>query len=165
MEEKGREILFRGQELRTKEWKHGHYTANKGDHVIMVGVNDCYFDKHFFVDPETVTQYINLNDSTPWEKLSKAGRTRWLKRDKMPSDWKGKKIFQKDIVEITSPRGKFIHCVSRRPEKNYILYGWIPTLRQKDSKSTLLINKEDITIKLLGNEFDNPNLLGIDNGK
>lgn len=63
------------------------------------------------VIPETVGQFTGLYDSTKWNSLTEAEQTEWLK-DHTKSEWKGRKIFEEDIVRTD----KF-----SEPAKQYII--------------------------------------------
>lgn len=81
------------------------------------------------VDSETLCQYIGIHDSTKWEELSKEEREGFLSkwnydkhRKNTPIDWKGKRIWENDIISINT-------YSYMEPEEDYfgqVLYsnGW-----------------------------------------
>lgn len=147
-----REILFRGKHARTGEWVEGFYYAQKhryaggnrffGEHaMITTGINETSGGWgestetiEYEVIPDTVGRYTGLTDKN------------------------GKKIFEGDIVKaqdhlITSPFcdgivGKIVYdeCAFFIEPRNPI-------------DSQLLYN-ECAVYEILGNIYDNPELLG-----
>ena len=70
-----REILFRGKRLDNGEWVAGYYWAlTRADKTVHVIRTDNLTEANVIVDPETVGQYIGIND------------------------FNGKKIFEGDII-------------------------------------------------------------------
>ncbi len=43
-------------------------------------------------------QYTGLNDATRWEELTENERAQWTRDGNLPSDWKGKPIYEGDII-------------------------------------------------------------------
>lgn len=55
-----------------------------------------------FVDSDwTVEQFTGIYDSTTWEELTEQEREEWVYWGNMPSEWKGKMIFEGDIVKFS----------------------------------------------------------------
>ena len=76
-----RTIQFRGYNLKNKKWLHGYYLVNRGKHYIVQDevVEPFAEESDFEVDPESVGQYVG--------------------------DYKGKPIYEGDIVEVTDTTG------------------------------------------------------------
>ena len=147
---KQREILFRGQRQHEKEWVYGSF----------VRINDTGFpgtDEHLIyphsgptviVIAETVTQYTGLKDLTKWEELTETEQSQWIaEHAKWVADgnlipkWKGKKIFEGDIFDVTDGDG------------------WeVGTQMAKMDADTLGIDRRCMGV-IIGNRFDNPELL------
>lgn len=107
-----REILFRGQRLDNGELVKGFY-------VIIASENHCIFTgridltqgrigyEYFKVAPETVGQYTGLYDATKWEALSESEQEEWLETH-TADEWKGRKIFEGDILYRPSGRKEVV---------------------------------------------------------
>ena len=44
-------------------------------------------------------QYTGLKDNTKWEDLTKEEKDEWIKNGNTKGEWKGKEIYEGDIVE------------------------------------------------------------------
>ncbi len=150
-----REILFRGKDFETKEWVEGFLSSK---HTISVTSPLENVDEIVII-PETVSQYTGLKDKN------------------------GKKIFEGDIVRIDwmerrrnnpvviiQSVGEVIFddlewIVSR--DYKYISYGGNSgddrvidgTERALLSKINKAIKREGAEIEVIGNVFDNPELI------
>ena len=118
-----REILFKAKIKNWKEqekenqWVEGYYCKRKSGRFTTVGFEEEYKDciiKKFSdggttfceVIPETVCQYTGINDKTKWEELTEYEQNDFLSkwnpkenRQNIKQDWKGRKIFENDIIE------------------------------------------------------------------
>ena len=130
-----REILFKGKRVDNGEWVEGDLyrrTDRFGEHETIIFEDkgpDCF--KKNFVDPETVCQYIGLEDKN------------------------GKKIFEGDIVRYDSNISSIKHVgVVKYGTFNcsccYGVYGW--EFEDEDIR-----NYESYIVE--GNIFDNKDLL------
>lgn len=63
--------------------------ATKGDGVYLP-----------FSDDVILMQFIGLHDNTKWKDLSKQEQTDWTKAGNKPSQWKGKDIYEGDVVQF-----------------------------------------------------------------
>jgi len=43
-------------------------------------------------------QFTGLQDSTTWEELTEDEKSKWTRKGNMPSEWKGKPIYEGDVV-------------------------------------------------------------------
>lgn len=136
----------------------------KSNMFISSNEEDLGFETWYLVDPETVCQYTGLHDGTRWEELSEKEQQQFSSewnyekdRKNQKEDWNGKKIWENDIVE-TVYDGKL--------NPNYVVV-W-----DKDDLGFLASNGEEHyktnceylgccdEIIVIGNIFDNPELLG-----
>ena len=152
-----REILFRGKySKKSPDWIEGSFHRDEDADICEIAYR--YYKKegetkagiwvYGVVDPETVGQYTGLKDKN------------------------GKKIFEGDIVRATIERGE--GCQSPRIENGVIGYdciGMIGLILYKDkngenvwsdffnelSMSGLI---EDYYFEVIGNIYDNPELIG-----
>ena len=50
------------------------------------------------VIPETVGLFSGIHDNTKWDDLTDQEKDAWLKADKTQEEWKGREIYENDIV-------------------------------------------------------------------
>lgn len=133
-----REILFRGKRIDNGEWAIGDlyrqtdYFGEKQSIIFEDKGNDCF--KKNFVDPETVCQYTGLTDK------------------------EGNKIFEGDIVK--SP---FLCGVAKKNMTGIVEYkkGIFNFKHIEEKYGRQLLGYVD-DIEVIGNIFDNPELLEVD---
>ena len=131
-----REILFRGRDVNSNEWRIGYfYTAVQGCVAIIGDGVDGYQ-----VKPETVGQYTGLIDK------------------------KGKKIFEGDIIKYRH-HGINEKAVIRygAPENRYTMYGWY--LDDNQGNTAFRLSEyfiKDYNCQVIGNIYDNPELMEVD---
>ena len=129
-----REILFRGKDVNSNEWRTGYfYTAVQGSVAIIGDGVDGYQ-----VKPKTVGEYTGLTDK------------------------KGKKIFEGDIIKYIH-HGIDEKVVIRygAPENRYNMYGWY--LDDNRGNTAFRLNEyfiKDYNCRVIGNIHDNPELIG-----
>lgn len=136
-----REILFRGKSLKTGEWTQGYlFRCWERAYILWGMVNDNADMTE--VDPETVCQYTGLTDKN------------------------GRKIFEGDILKEniedpeTTGTDKFIYTVQYSDDhcafttSDVINEGYFEPLGE-------YINEN---VEVIGNIFDNPELIGENNG-
>lgn len=108
-----REILFKAKRAMGGEWIYGNLL--KTDDGTFVIQNYAPFEGigKYMVAPETICQYTGLTDRTKWEELSGKERQKFLfewnyeeERKNQKEDWKGRKIWENDIVE--TPYRRFV---------------------------------------------------------
>ncbi len=151
------------------------YLSNEKDGPAMVIANE--------VDPETICQYTGLHDGTEWWELSEEEQEDFLEEwncenecNNTEKDWKGRRIFDRDIVRLILPDGEIryfkvsIKSVVRKvlchPDfddeyskveitgvvfewNGYELFPCVDTYGVPDYKM----------MKVVGNIFDNPELI------
>jgi hypothetical protein len=110
-----RQIKFRDRREDDGKWVHGYYVVASKVHYIFTGntiltggssfgILDDDFE-FFEVIPDTIGQFTGLYDATQWEDLTEEKRSRWTIDGNMPSEWKGREIYEGDIVKfVYSPK-------------------------------------------------------------
>ena len=147
-----REILFRGQEIRTKEWRFGYILPVEGDSTAVIITHDYLSINNYRVDPSTVGQFTGLLEG------------HWTKGREIKEN--PQKIFEGDILKVDldwPPGGKgcrdgivgtviFLDgafCFSSKPHSK----------EKRDSRELWdCYNRE-----IIGNVTDNPELLEVNN--
>lgn len=137
-----REILFRGKREDNGEWVEGYYVCVSGvKHYILTGnpviapnniTIECYG-----VIPETVGQYTGLKDKN------------------------GKRIFEHDVVRRFNSKGKEImrYIVKWCDDCCIFVLSYCGDDMGYDTDFTVFSGTE---LEVIGNETDNPELLGGD---
>ena len=137
-----REILFRGKRIEDGEWVYGDYCGicrvecNDGNFVYRHLIHRSNDEPLYMVDPETVGEYTGLTDKN------------------------GKKIFEGDIVRY---RPEY-WCEPQQSVVEYYADKWnYPAfdLKEHDYEVNGLqcAHEEGIGLKVVGNKWDNPELL------
>ena len=112
-------------------------------------------------------QYTELKDCTKFEELSEQEQQFWLIKNKK-EDWKGKEIYEGDIVEIIFnedyiDNNDYIEIEEGSIKKGLIIFydgGFFFKLKNKKFFLFLYdICSVDIEIKILGNIYQNSELL------
>ena len=96
-----REIKFRGKTA-NGEWVYGSLVHSENIQPAIyfeVGKGSIKTFDFVYVKPETVGQFTGLHDGTTWEELDEQERKHWVMEGNMPSEWKGKKIYEGDIIK------------------------------------------------------------------
>lgn len=161
-----REILFKGKRKENGKWVEGYYQKRYDNfeniqHLIFWSKSSTVWE-YAEIDPETVCQYTGLNDGTKWEKLSENEKEKFLSdwnykenRQNTKEDWKGRKIFEWDIVGIYSEyREECDYGIVKYGEFNCSccsgIYGWY--FEDGDIRNYRQYN-------VCGNIFDTPELI------
>lgn len=139
-----REILFRGKSLKDSEWTEGYYcrygwTGKEKDYIIPDYASALYGDE---VESNTLGQFTGLTDKN------------------------GVKIFEGDIVKGTAYSGKFVGIIVWIDE-----IGGFGVRYRKRQEATAWENSsilkcaskgrtDEFTAEIIGNIYDNPELIG-----
>ena len=104
-----REILFRGKRTDNGEWVYGSLIDSDSIVGKIVDFDEEYFIPKFWykVVPETVGQFTGMYDDTKWENASSfdkeyAYNLSKINGTKPKEEWKGKMIFEGDLVSFSS---------------------------------------------------------------
>lgn len=117
-----------------------------------------------FINDVVVEQFTGLHDATKWEDLTNAERDEWIKSGHTEEDWKGRRIFEGDILcantGIKWENGNFIAYpqyakVVYNPQKaRFQISG---KLGESHKALEQVVNKYNAVV--IGNIHDNPELL------
>ena len=138
-----REIQFRGKDVKTGEWRYGYYHFNGFQHIIYTP--DDAIQRSYYVDSETVGQYIGLKDKN------------------------GKKIFKGDIVgkedvyhfidrEGWEPRTGLWKIIGEKID-NFTGCGFEPFSDSENNCNHCGGRKSPKDYEIIGNIYENPELL------
>ena len=94
-------------------------------------------------------QFTGLHDATKWEDLTDAERDEWVKAGHTKEDWKGRRIFEGDVVLVEKFRKGVIRCLEK--EALFAVDFSSHLLRLCDTTSDY--------IEIIGNIHDNEELL------
>lgn len=171
-----REILFKAKRKDNGEWVEGNLITNeRNENQKYIGYifderNGVIEDFDLIeVVSDTICQYTGLNDNTKWEDLTEVEKETFLsdwnykkgRRNKV-EDWKGRKIWENDIISI--------HAYSYyEPEDDY--FGVVKYCTE-DACWSLCSEASDIICECFGsytteiinhgNIFDNADLLEVE---
>ena len=142
-----REILFRA-------WDGKRYSIGKPEYFDD-SVNFRFH--HFDIDCEKpiLEQFTGLHDATKWEDLTDAERDEWIKAGHTKEDWKGRRIFEGEIVNVNGNIG-YIEW-----DAVHARWGRKIKLTCKDGKRRYVIQGIGVQTKMeiIGNIHDNSKLL------
>lgn len=134
--------------------------------------NPEYFDDsvnfrfhHFDIDCEKpiLEQFTGLHDATKWEDLTDAERDEWIKSGHTKEDWKGRMIFEGDIVGFTAENEYW--GLQYYQGTVYFCDGtfWVDCGKDSDDCDVLFSIGHaklcDESLQIIGNIHNNPELL------
>lgn len=94
-----REIKFRGIFINTNEFVYGWFSKLKTGNQSII-FDPTGIGTYYVVKAETVGQFTGLHDSTTWEELTEDERDKWAVYGNLPGEWKGREIFEGDILKV-----------------------------------------------------------------
>lgn len=132
-----REILFRAKRIDNGEWVEGQYAyilnplTESGEPIkhLICNGTNIFNDE---IDPKTICQYTGLTDKN------------------------GNRIWENDIVSAWSEGKHTIGRVKRRVDGLYIIY---PSYQKQEFWGLCPDENGKTTVEVIGNIFDNPELL------
>lgn len=130
-----REILFKAKRIDNGEWVEGCYAALDDKSFICTDVVEHYRVhalRWFEIDPEALCQFTGLHDQN------------------------GNKIWENDIVEAWSQGSRAIGTVKQRVDGLWIMS---PAWQNHEFWELKPNSNGETTVEVLGNAFDNPELL------
>ena len=153
-----REIIFRGKRIDNGEWVFGYYvkinTPLGNTHRIYTGEyeqDNPDYPIFYDVEEKSVGQFTGLYDATKWEELTNDEQASWLATKKTREEWKGKEIYENDIVRVYSNNDiQFIDIIE------YQGSFFAPRYSCQTMETLLHIG---VTFKVIGNITDNPEMV------
>ena len=162
-----REIIFRGKSIETGKWVYGDlHQGYMGTRIIEEletpptmsdpcgGIETlCHA-----VNSETIGQFTGLYDSTKWDDLTYEEQIEFMERYHLhPEDWKGKEIYEGDIVQLDYITTIGKHRIGLLFEIKWCTQegcwvGW-------DGFSENTIQQTNKMFVVKGNIYDNPELI------
>lgn len=169
MENMSDRYLFKAKRTDNRGWVEGCYIFEEQDkkrHYIGYIFGSDGRQPHDIdaieIDAETLCQYTGLHDGTKWEELSKKEQQQFLSewnyekdRKKQKEDWNGKKIWEGDILSA--------HLDDEYPDDvTYVEIKWngFSWCIREGTEDDVMTEYDCNTFEVIGNIFDNPELLG-----
>lgn len=118
------------------------------------------------VDPKTITEWTGLYDHTSFDDLPKEEQNQWLILNSK-SDWKGRRIFEGDILYVTDPVAQYVFIIRYGfcgRDNGYIGFHVTPaTAHTKEMfhfglRDDLMHYLNECHCIVIGNVFDNPEM-------
>ncbi len=130
-----REILFRAKTKATKEWTYGHYAKQYDVPQIYAG------NGHECIYEDTLCQYTGLTDKN------------------------GTKIFEGDVVRISEDYYDGIHYSGNEVYYSDGAFCVEYETPEYDVTSIGFLVREGVEVEVIGNIYDNPELIGDENSE
>lgn len=138
-----REIKFRGKSSVTNEWVYGS-PVNVGNESHIVGFDEVDLDGHHL---------MYCSDRPVFTKQGTIGQFTGL------HDKNGKEIYEGDIVQMNIERGDILCVVTWNLEVGEWDLNLVGCMIEGVRPLGLWLRDSSCVIKVIGNKFDNPELL------
>lgn len=127
-----REILFRGKRADNGEWIYGYLIGNNVIVGEVVDFDEEYFNTEFWykVNPETVNQFTGITDKN------------------------GIKVFEADVV-----KHKFRRVWSEQEHTSIVVWNDNFMCYYLFNGASYIRMREDVIYEVIGNAYDNPELI------
>ncbi|MGN0415352.1 MAG: YopX family protein [Agathobacter sp.] len=141
-------------------WCIGNEPLSPNDYSELSGEDQDWF----IIDPSTICQATGLHDATGWEELTREEQEHFLlkwnsKEDRRNTkeDWHGRLVFENDIISLVYDGKAYVYkVVWDESELDF---------KATNGKENYGRNFQYLTccedVKVLGNSFDNPNLMEV----
>lgn len=106
-------------------------------------------------------QYTGLKDGTKWEQLTKEEQNDWQQSGKRPEEWKGREIYEGDLFKIENHWSVYTVVYSKEEAAFGLQSRGGPF---KSFKRVLEESKDYPLSEVLGNIYENPDLVGDQDG-
>ena len=166
-----REILFKAKRKDSNEWVEGYYAklgyGKNVKHFIIQNVflqEDISYFEDIEINPSTLSQYTGLNDNTKWDELTELEKELFLSnwnyqedRKNKVEDWEGKRIWENDIV-----KWRFKRVWKEDYHISQVVWDSFYSAFKISVRGGLAKLREDIEYEIIGNVFDNADLLEVE---
>ena len=150
-----REIKFRGKTA-NGEWVYGSLTYSDNIEPAIYfefGKGTVKTFDFVYVKPETVGQFTGLHDATKWEDLTDAERDEWIKSGHTKEDWKGRRIFEGDIIEFKNIDRQYVKGIVYYLGSCFVIKSIVAD--EDDYNLGGVFSTAEGLIKVIGNIHDN----------
>lgn len=135
-----------------KIWQYGYVSKNRQGEWFI----DTFNEEYYKVDGRTVGEFTGFYDNTTWDELSDKEQINWINSRKEPSEWKGKEIFENDILNVIQ-----LTFESDKLPENLIVKYWAGMFQLfRGDRPLMALHLTYLKeCKVLGNTHDNPELI------
>lgn len=135
-----------------KLWEYGYVSKNRQGEWFI----DTLDERYYKVDGRTIGEFTGFYDNTTWDKLSASEQINWINSGKEPSEWRGKEIYENDILDVI----QLTFESDKTPEQLIVkYYGGMFQLFRGDSPLMGLHLSYLKECNVIGNTHDNPELI------
>lgn len=102
-------------------------------------------------------QFTGLHDSTTWKELTEQERKDWTMKGHMPSEWRGREVYEGDIVEFINIDRQYVKGIVYYFGSCFLIQSIVADEDDYNLGGAFSIAKG--LIKVIGTIHDNPELL------